>query len=272
MALDFPKIDPVAFTFQVLGHNFEIHWYALAYVTGFILGWQLAIYLARRYAPGTRPNKDDMDDFITWAIIGVLLGGRVGYVLFYNLPMYLDQPLEALKLWHGGMSFHGGALGVICALIAYAKIKNISLFRLADIVTTVVPIGLFLGRVANFINGELYGRVTDASVGMIFPRGGELPRHPSQLYEAAFEGLILFLILFAMMHSNKIRNRPGTVAGAFLLLYGGFRFCIEFFREPDVQLGFIFEQVTMGQILCIPMMIAGLVVIGWARRCASLKT
>ncbi|HOO51257.1 MAG TPA: prolipoprotein diacylglyceryl transferase, partial [Alphaproteobacteria bacterium] len=218
-----------------------------------------------------RPNREDIDEFMTWAIIGVLLGGRLGYVLFYNLPIYIEQPLEALKVWHGGMSFHGGALGVIIALIAFSTLKKISLLRLSDIAVSVVPLGLFFGRIANFINGELYGRVTDASLGMVFPRGGELPRHPSQLYEAAFEGLLLFIILFGLMHVQKIRNCSGMIAGLFLLLYGLFRFVIEFFREPDVQLGFIFEQVTMGQILCIPMMLSGLAIMLWAKRCNHLK-
>ncbi len=269
MPFTFPQIDPVAFAFDVIGHHFEVHWYALAYVAGFLLGWRVAVYLTGLYKDNLRPNKDDIDDFITWAILGVLLGGRVGYVLFYNLPVYIDQPLEALKVWHGGMSFHGGALGVICALILYAKIKHVSFLRLADIATTVVPIGLLLGRLANFVNGELFGRVTESSWGMVFPRGGDLPRHPSQLYEAATEGLVLFIILFALMHIQAVRQHRGVVAGSFLLFYGAFRFCVEFFREPDVQLGFIFDQVTMGQILCIPMIVVGALIVIWRAKCKN---
>ncbi|OIN86608.1 MAG: prolipoprotein diacylglyceryl transferase [Alphaproteobacteria bacterium CG1_02_46_17] len=269
MSLPFPKIDPVAFAFDVMGHHFEVHWYALAYVGGFLLGWRVALYLTGLYKDHLRPNREDIDDFITWAILGVLFGGRIGYVLFYNLPAYMDQPLEALKVWHGGMSFHGGALGVIAALILYAKVKHVSFLRLADIATTVVPIGLLLGRVANFINGELYGRVTESSWGVMFPQGGPDPRHPSQLYEAVMEGLVLFVILFALMHVDKVRRHQGVVAGAFLLLYGVFRFCIEFFREPDVQLGFLFDQVTMGQILCIPMIVIGASIVVWRAKCKS---
>ncbi len=262
MAINFPQIDPVALAIGPL----QIHWYALAYVAGFLLAWRVALSLCR-IDKGSCPNSDDIGDFLTWAIAGVLLGGRIGYVLFYNLPIYLDQPLEAIKIWQGGMSFHGGAIGVILALILYAHFKKIPLLGLADITTTVVPIGLFLGRIANFVNGELYGRVTDVSWGVVFPRGGPEPRHPSQIYEAIFEGPILFAILLVMIRLPYFRARAGSVAAAFLFFYGLFRFGIEFFREPDMQLGFIFEQVTMGQILCIPMMVAGLVVYRWAGLC-----
>ena len=263
MAIQFPHFDPVALSIGPL----EIHWYALAYVAGFTLAWRVARYLTKLYRDDLRPKADDIDDFISWAILGVLFGGRIGYVLFYNLPVYADHPLEAFKVWHGGMSFHGGALGVILALLLYAKIKKVSLFRLADITTAVVPIGLFLGRCANFVNGELFGRPTTAPWGVVFPRGGDEPRHPSQLYEAATEGLLLFVILFALMRIEKVRNHQGVVAGAFLALYGVFRFTVEFFREPDVQLGFIFEEVTMGQVLSIPMILVGSAVIIWRVKC-----
>lgn len=261
MPLIFPNIDPVAISFDVAGFHFQIHWYALAYLVGFIGAWVLAARLTKLYPAGTRPQSTDIDDFLTWAILGVLLGGRIGYVIFYNFSQYLDEPLEALKIWHGGMSFHGGALGVILALILFAYFKKISLLRLADIVTVTVPIGLFLGRLANFVNGELYGRVTDAPIGMIFPHGGDEPRHPSQLYEAAGEGMVLFFILLALILTPKIRQRPGIVCGAFLLGYGVIRGLIEFFREPDIQLGFLFGGVTMGQMLCVPMIAAGFVLI-----------
>lgn len=269
MAIDFPEIDPVAFGFEIAGHSLSIHWYALAYVSGFLLGWRIAVYLTKLYRDGRRPDAADIDDFLTWAIIGVLLGGRLGYVLFYNLPVYLDHPLEALKVWQGGMSFHGGALGVICALIAYAKVKKVDFFRLADIATTVVPIGLFLGRIANFINGELFGRPTDVAWGVIFPRGGPEPRHPSQLYEAGLEGVVLFIILFGLMHNKRIRDKSGIIAASFLLFYGLFRFIIEFFREPDIQLGFFFDEVTMGQILSVPMMLVGGAIILWRAKCRT---
>jgi len=256
MALEFPNIDPVALSVG----PFQIHWYALAYVFGFLAAWRLATHICKLDGnPDQRPNGNDIDDYLSWAILGVLLGGRLGYVLFYNLPTYLDSPAEALKVWHGGMSFHGGVIGVVLSLVLFSKLKKVPFWRLADTAAAVTPIGFFLGRCANFINGELYGRVTDVSWGVVFPRGGEEPRHPSQLYEAATEGILLFLILFALIHVKSIRARAGTVSALFMLGYGGFRFGCEFFREPDIQLGFIVEQVTMGQILCIPMIVAGLV-------------
>jgi phosphatidylglycerol:prolipoprotein diacylglycerol transferase len=256
MALEFPNIDPVALTIGPL----QIHWYALAYVFGFIAAWRLAIRICKLAGnPDQRPNENDIDDYISWAILGVLLGGRLGYVLFYNLPTYWENPAEALKVWHGGMSFHGGVIGVVISLVLFSKFKKVPFWRLADTAAAVTPIGFFLGRVANFVNGELFGRVTDISWGVIFPRGGEEPRHPSQLYEAATEGILLFIILFSLIHVKSIRERTGTISALFMLGYGLFRFGCEFFREPDVQLGFIVEQVTMGQILCVPMIVAGLV-------------
>ncbi|MEK7801469.1 MAG: prolipoprotein diacylglyceryl transferase [Pseudomonadota bacterium] len=273
MALEFPNINPVAVEFGPFGPlgPFQIHWYALAYVAGFILAWRLALSLCR-LDKDTRPNVLDIDDYISWAIAGVLLGGRLGYVLFYNLPTYIHAPLEALKVWQGGMSFHGGALGVLASLILYAKIKKISFFRLADIIAVAVPIGLFLGRIANFVNGELFGRVTDVSWAVVFPRGGPEPRHPSQLYESFFEGPVLFIILFLMIRSPYLRAREGSVGAAFLFFYGLFRFGIEFFREPDVQLGFFFADVTMGQILCLPMMVAGALIYWWVGKNLCNKT
>lgn len=263
MALTFPDIDPVAVS---LG-PFQIHWYALAYVIGFIAAWRLALHIVGLDKnPDGRPNKLDIDDYISWAIIGVLLGGRLGYVLFYNLPTYLDNPTEALKVWHGGMSFHGGVIGVALSLILFSKVKKVPFWRLADVAAAVTPIGFFLGRCANFVNGELYGRATDVAWGVVFPRGGEDPRHPSQLYEAATEGILLFIILFTLIHVKSIRERAGMVSAFFMLGYGLFRFGCEFFREPDVQLGFIIDQVTMGQILCVPMIVAGIVFFFMARK------
>jgi phosphatidylglycerol:prolipoprotein diacylglycerol transferase len=258
MAFEFPNIDPVALNLGPL----QIHWYALAYVVGFIAAWRLAIYICGLDKnPEARPNKIDIDDYMSWAIIGVLLGGRLGYVLFYNLPTYLDDPTAALKIWQGGMSFHGGVIGVVLSLILFCKIKKVPFFRLCDVAAAVTPIGFFLGRVANFVNGELYGRVTDVSWGVVFPRGGDEPRHPSQLYEAVTEGILLFIILFTLIHVKSIRARAGMVSAFFMIGYGVFRFGCEFYREPDIQLGFIIEQVTMGQILCIPMIITGLVIL-----------
>lgn len=259
MALTYPHIDPVAVSIGPL----DIRWYALAYLAGILLGWAYGLYLAR-IDEGCRPTKLDIDDFVPWAVLGVIAGGRLGYVLFYQPGLYLADPLSIFKVWEGGMSFHGGALGVIVALIAYAKVKSIPLLRLTDITCAAVPIGLCFGRLANFINGELFGRVTDAPVGMIFPHGGAAPRHPSQLYEAALEGAVLFLILAALYHTKAVRERPGIVTGTFLAGYGIFRFGIEYFREPDYYLGLFWGLLSMGQILCIPMVMLGLSVVGYA--------
>ena len=194
----------------------------------------------------------------------MILGGRLGYVLFYQFEYYIGNPLDVLKIWQGGMSFHGGALGVILALVWFSFVRRIEFFRLADIVCAAVPIGLFFGRIANFINGELFGRVTGSSWGMVFPRGGPVPRHPSQLYEAALEGLVLFLILFALVRAPSVREKPGIVAGAFLAGYGVFRGFIELFREPDAHIGFIGGGITMGQVLSMPMVLLGLAIIIYA--------
>lgn len=263
MAITFPEINPVAFEIGPL----QVHWYALAYMAGFILGWRLAVRVCRLDDNKYRPNETDIDDFMSWAILGVLLGGRLGYVLFYNLPTYIENPLGILKLWQGGMSFHGGVIGVVVATTAFAYLKKVSLLRLSDLFAVSAPIGFFFGRIANFINGELYGRPTDVPWGMVFPRAGDgVLRHPSQLYQAALEGLLLFLILLVMIRIPKIRNVSGVVSAAFLVFAGIFRFTVEFFREPDVQLGFVFESLSMGQILSVPMMLLGVVVFVIARR------
>ena len=195
---------------------------------------------------------------MTWVIGGVILGGRLGYVLFYQPEYYFNNPVDIFKLWHGGMSFHGGALGVILMLLIWPYIHRIPHLRLADIVCAVVPIGLFFGRIANFINGELYGRVTDSPLGMVFPHGGPEPRHPSQLYEAGLEGLLLFIVLFILIRIPAVRNKPGIVSGVFLAGYGLARSFVELFREPDAHIGFIGGSYTMGQLLSAPMIIAGI--------------
>ncbi len=257
------QIDPVAFAVGPL----VVRWYALAYLAGFLLGWKYCINLAKRSNSGradcetNRPNAQDIDDFLTWAVVGVILGGRLGYVLFYNFDYYISEPLEALKIWRGGMSFHGGTLGVMVAMVAFSNRHKIPLLRLSDIISAAAPIGLFFGRIANFINAELYGRVTDMPWGMIFPNTNE-PRHPSQLYEAGLEGLVLFVILYFVM--RRYSNIKGLTTGAFLLGYGVFRYIIEFFREPDVQIGLIADFISMGQILCLPMIIGGIFMIFYA--------
>ncbi|MEQ8964250.1 MAG: prolipoprotein diacylglyceryl transferase [Azospirillaceae bacterium] len=261
LAIPFPAwLDPVALEVGPL----VIRWYALAYIAGFVIGWRYCLRLTE-YGPA-RPNREDFDDFLTWAIVGTILGGRLGYVLFYNFPYYIDRPLEALRVWEGGMAFHGGILGVTVAMLIFARRRDFSPFALADVVAAAAPIGLFLGRLANFVNGELWGRTTDLPWGVIFPTGGPEPRHPSQLYEAVLEGLVLFAVLFVLARRRSIRARPGQVAGAFLIGYGVARFLVEFVREPDPQLGLLVAGLSMGQLLSVPMIVLGLVLVAWARR------
>lgn len=255
----FPSIDPVFFAVGPI----EIRWYALAYLAGFLGGWWLCMKLARLNPKG-KPTAKDYDDFLTWAVIGTILGGRLGYVLFYQFDYYMTQPLEALKVWHGGMSFHGGMLGVIAAALLFAARRKISFFAFTDVLAVVTPIGLGLGRLANFVNGELFGRVTEAPWGVVFPHGGDLPRHPSQLYEAGLEGAVLLILMLFLAFNPKVRAKEGVLSGAFLTFYAAFRFGIEFFREPDAQLGFLFAGATMGQLLCVPMFLFGLGLIAYA--------
>ncbi|WP_029007986.1 prolipoprotein diacylglyceryl transferase [Azospirillum halopraeferens] len=264
LTLAFPAIDPVAVEIGPIA----IRWYALAYLAGFVLGWRYCLYLARS-APGPgRPTPEDVDDFLTWAVIGVILGGRLGYVLFYNLPYYVENPLEALMVWHGGMSFHGGLLGVVAAILLFALRRGLSPFAMGDLIATAAPIGLFFGRVANFINGELYGRAApDLAWAFVFPRDPlQVPRHPSQLYEAVLEGLVLFVVLALLARRPDVRARPGLLAGVFFIGYGLSRIIAEFFREPDAQLGFLWGGATMGQLLSIPMVLFGLWLAVRARR------
>jgi phosphatidylglycerol---prolipoprotein diacylglyceryl transferase len=258
-AIPFPTIDPVA---VALG-PFAIRWYALAYIVGLVIGWRYCLLLADR-TPNLVTRKD-IDDFLVWATLGVVFGGRIGYVLFYNLPYYTEHPIEALYLWHGGMSFHGGALGVTLAIVLFARQRKGSILALSDIVIEAVPIGLFFGRIANFINGELFGRETDVPWAMVFPGGGPVPRHPSQLYEAACEGILLFLLLLIAEHRGA-RQRPGLETGIFFIGYAIARMSGELFRQPDAQLGFLIFGTTMGQLLSIPVLIAGIVFIWCACR------
>ena len=251
--MEFPNIDPVAID---LGF-FQIRWYALAYLGGFLGGWFTAVRLAKLYPKGTRPNANDFENLVTWVVLGVVLGGRLGYVLFYNPSYYIDNPSHILQVWRGGMSFHGGLIGVMTAVISYALIQKISLLKTGDVVAAVVPIGLGLGRLSNFINGELYGRPTDMPWGIVFPHADAQPRHPSQLYEAFLEGLVLFILLNVMMRNEKIRSRPGIVMGTFGVFYGASRILIEFFREPDAHIGYFLGFISMGQILSLPLIIIG---------------
>ncbi len=254
MALTFPNIDPVAIELGPL----QIHWYALAYMAGFLLAWAYGNYLVKKYPHSHGPDKDAISDFMTWAILGVLLGGRLGYVIFYNASYYLHNPLEIIQIWDGGMAFHGGVIGLVTAITLFSLKRKINLFRLADITACAAPMGFFFGRIANFVNGELYGRPSDVPWAIVFPRGGEEPRHPSQLYEGLLEGVVLFSILFVLIRFEKIREKPGLLSVVFLIGYASFRFIIEFFRQPDSQLGFVFLSFSMGQILSTAMILGGL--------------
>ncbi len=258
-AIPFPAIDPVAIAIG----PFAIRWYALAYIASLLIGWRYCLALADR--PPRRVERKDIDDFLVWATLGVVLGGRIGYVLFYQPGYYILHPLEALYLWHGGMSFHGGAIGVTTAILLFARARAIPVFAFADIICAAIPIGLLFGRIANFINGELFGRVSDVPWAMVFPGGGPLARHPSQLYEAFCEGILLFLVLFAAERAGA-RRYPGILSGLFLAGYAVARMSGELFRQPDVQLGFLIFGTTMGQLLSIPLLIAGIALIAWARR------
>lgn len=250
-ALAFPTIDPVAIELGPL----VIRWYALAYIGGIVAGW----FLARRLvalAP-VAATKAQLDDAVTWITLGIILGGRLGYVLFYRPGQYVSAPWEALFLWQGGMSFHGGMLGVVVALLWFCRRNRVDPLLLGDRVATVVPIGLLLGRLANFANGELWGRVTDAPWGMVFPHGGPAPRHPSQLYQAFLEGFCLLVLLQVLVRMPAVRSRPGMLCGVFLAGYGAARLVGEVFRQPDAHLGFLFGGLTMGQLLSLPMVVVG---------------
>jgi phosphatidylglycerol---prolipoprotein diacylglyceryl transferase len=272
-AIPFPAIDPVAIA---LG-PFAIRWYALAYVVGLIGGWYYAKRLAADTAlwtPLRHPTPLEIDDLVVWVALGVVLGGRAGYVLFYNLESYLADPSEIFAIWHGGMSFHGGFAGAVLALLLFARSRGLSGLALLDLASVVTPIGLFFGRIANFINGELWGRpAPDLPFGVVFPHGGPVPRHPSQLYEAATEGLLLFIVMAIAARRFGFR-RPGLLGGIFVLGYAIARVLCEFFREPDAQLGFLFGSsvqalgggITMGMLLSLPMALVGLVAIWLALR------
>jgi phosphatidylglycerol---prolipoprotein diacylglyceryl transferase len=264
-AIPFPAINPIAISFG----PFAIRWYALAYIAGLVIGWRYCLTLAER--PPHLLRRQDVDDFLVWATLGVVLGGRIGYVLFYNPAYYLARPIQALYVWHGGMSFHGGAIGVTIAIILFTRARKIRLFAFSDVIVQAVPIGLFFGRIANFINGELYGRPTDVPWAMIFPNGGPVPRHPSQLYEAFCEGLLLFLLLF-VAERRGARRASGMETGLFLAGYAVARMSGELFRQPDPQLGYLVFGTTMGQLLSIPLLIAGVAIVicaGRARRASQ---
>jgi len=266
LVIPFPAFDPIAIAIGPIA----IRWYALGYIFGIVLGWIYARALIKRPQlwNGASPiTLLDMDDFILWVTVGIILGGRTGYVLFYNLPFFIQHPGEILELWKGGMSFHGGFLGCVAAVMLFCWKRNLPTLSLGDITCGVAPIGIFLVRLTNFINGELWGRPADPGLpwAMVFPNGGPLPRHPSQLYEAGLEGIVLFMLLAVMIRLGALK-RPGLILGSFIAFYGLARIFGEFFREPDPQLGFLWGGLTMGMLLSLPMIAVGAILIALACR------
>ena len=265
--MNFPDIDPVIFSIGPLA----IRWYALAYVAGIVLGVYYAAKLCEHailwpaQAQG-KPSGNDLNDFMIWAIFGIILGGRLGYVVFYNPAFYWAHPGEILAVWHGGMAFHGGLIGMFAAAWLFARRRGLSIFSLGDVITAAVPFGLFFGRIANFINGELWGRAADVPWAVIFPRAGDVPRHPSQIYEALLEGVLLFVILRIMTHHLKWLRYPGLVAGSFFVGYALMRSFVELFREPDRHIGFLAGGLTMGILLSVPILLLGAGIIFYVRR------
>ncbi len=262
--LPFPNIDPIAIHIGAFG----VRWYSLAYLAGILLGWWF-VKKEQARKPVANLTPKALDDMVMWAVLGIVLGGRLGYVLFYKPAFYFANPVQIFHVWEGGMSFHGGLIGVILAFLLFCHRHKIPFLSLMDVVACAVPIGLFFGRVANFINGELFGRETAAPWGMVFPYGGELARHPSQLYEAGLEGLLLFAVLFALLKYTAARDKPGLLSGVFLIGYSLARLAAECFREPDAHLGLLFEFITMGQLLCLPMLMLGLYLLCRPKRTAS---
>lgn len=263
--IKFPDIDPVIFR---ISEHLAITWYSMSYVVGILLGWFFAkkiiiiknnnIINYNKNINQITPNM--MDDFVNWIIFGIIIGGRLGYVIFYDPIKYLQDPIDILKTYEGGMSFHGGILGYIISSYIFAIRRNVSFLALTDISSLVAPIAIGFGRIANFINAELYGRVTDVSWGVVFPNSDLLPRHPSQLYEALLEGLLLLVIVNYCAFKKQLLEKVGVISAIFLIFYSLFRIIIEFYREPDIQIGFIIQKFTLGQLLSIPMFITGCII------------
>jgi len=249
--ITFPNINPVIFSIGPL----DIRWYSIAYILGLILGMEYMKYLNNKYK--FELNNLLINNFFLWAALGIILGGRLGYIIFYNPSYYLNETTEIIKVWKGGMSFHGGLIGMIISLIMFSHKNKIKLFVLSDLVACAAPIGIFLGRIANFINGELVGRTTQSNLGMIFPHIDNEPRHPSQIYEALLEGFMLFIILFLLTNIKSIKKKQGCLSAFFLIFYSIFRFVCEFFREPDSHIGLSILNLSFGQIYSIPFFFVG---------------
>lgn len=264
--IPYPSINPVAVQLGPLA----IRWYSLSYIAGILLGW-LYVRRLHRQQPVPGLNAKALDDLMLWMVMGVVGGGRLGYVLFYKPGYYFANPLHIFTVWQGGMSFHGGLLGVFLAIWIFCRKYRIPYFAMMDVLACATPIGLFLGRLANFINGELFGRVTDVPWAMVFPQGGPLPRHPSQLYEAGLEGIALFAVLYLLTLIPSARRRVGVRSGAFLIGYALARMAVECFREPDAFLGYLFGFITMGQLLCLPMLALGIFLIARAKPYESFQ-
>ena len=265
LVLPFPAIDPVI----VEVGPFALRWYALAYIIGILLAWRYMRLLAQNdalWGTGKRPAPADIDDFVLWGTLGIILGGRIGYVLFYNPAHFAQHPMEALAIWSGGMSFHGGFLGTVLAMVLFARRRGLPLWRLFDLAGCAAPIGLFFGRIANFINAELWGRPSDVPWAVVFPGAGPEPRHPSQLYEAALEGIVLFAVLRLLSHRFKLLQKPAFLAGAFACGYGVTRSIAELYRVPDAHIGYLSGFLTMGILLSVPMVLAGIGAMAWAWR------
>ena len=250
-----PSIDPVIISFGFV----DIRWYSLAYILGLIIG--LVIMKRLNKFSNNFIDPKHLDNFFVWAVIGIIIGGRIGYVLFYQFNLFIKNPLYIIEIWNGGMSFHGGLIGIIVSIYLFSKINRINFFYLSDLVSIVAPIGIFFGRIANFINTELIGKPTDFYISVIYPSIDDIPRHPSQLYEAMFEGLILFIFLITFFYKTKDFLKYGIISGLFLCCYSFFRFIIEFIREPDIQIGLLFNFISMGQLLCVPVFIIGFIII-----------
>ena len=255
LTLAFPAIDPIAIEIGPI----VVRWYALAYIAGLLIGWRYMLHLAD--LPPKFMTRVDVDDFLAWATFAVILGGRIGYVLLYRPAYYLEDPIEAFYVWRGGMSFHGGLIGMLVVIYVFSRRRGIDTLAFGDLVACATPIGLFFGRIANFVNGELWGRPSDVSWAMVFPHGGPEARHPSQLYEAFLEGIVLFILLYVCAHRREIRVHRGRLGGIFLVGYALARSIGEFFREPDIELGILLAGLTYGQLLCVPMFAIGVYLI-----------